>query len=1132
VPRFVPTVELSPGADLTALPQTWSWTDLTLLGGTSGGYVHDPSGISITRGRQDRNSATSPSTLALTLKNPNGIWVPDNPVGTYYGRLDINTPIRVLMRPNTNSASDAFGRTASSSWGSADVGGAYTLDGGTNADYSVGSGAGRHTHPSASVTHIAYLGSTSLVRVDLRVRIRVNALSTGWTQAAGVVCRYTGTSAHQRVVLQFATDQTISAQIVSRSGGVDSTTVTVATGLTHSTSSWYWLRVQTGLTSCRVKAWVDGTAEPATWTIDGSNGGVMSSTSAGSVGCVSRRETGNTNASATIDFDDFSMVDGPLIRFTGYVDSWPTSWTDASERQSLARITASGHLRRLANGKVLRSATFRSLVNVAGLVAYWPLEDGSGSTVFASAVGGSPVVWSGTVSPAGDSDVVGTDPLPNVGTTGRIQFPVPPYPKSTTWSVQFMIKAPSIAASTAQVMSWSTPGGTIARWQLTVAAGSPDTMRLEGFNAAGAATFVDSSVLMSDSYSGAELFNDRQLFIVATGTQNGSNIDLTWTAWYAPDNGASPNVIGSAPSVAGTIANVTLLSHDSNSGWTVEHTLGHVAVSTTAADSSVGYSAVAGHTGETTAARLLRLGGEENVATVFGEILGTVSGTTSQTMGPQPSATLLDQLRETEATEAGILFDGIQGQVTILPRSLRRNHAVNLTLDHNLKQLKEGFESVWDDQLLRNNIQVTNATGAVATALDKSGQTTRGVYGDSARINAASDTDATQHAAWRLHLGKTPERRYPALTFELHSPNCTSLTDTWLACDIGYRVNVSNLPNMYSNVADLLIEGYTETFNQSTWTVTLNCSSAAPWDTFTVESSTVNRGRIDTGGSSLLAAYDSSSTALLVATTVADGAQWSTTAEPYDWMVAGERMTVTTMNTNAAAFVAAGTASHGNNASVTPALPAGVQKGDLLLVFTAIRNTSATITTPTGYTALLSDTNVALFGKIHTGTESTPTVAFSGGSAGDSTSAQMAAFRYVQNVAALTASSSNASAANIAVPAALPPRHRAVALWLGWKQSNWTSVATFSGTEIGEPSTALGSTQGLVWDYSIQSLATEVAAGSFAVTGGVNAVSKGYVVWLPGDVQSCTVTRAVNGVSKSQTAGTAVALYKPGVITL
>lgn len=1124
--RFHPTVELAPGADLTAVPSTYSWTDLT-----QGRYVHNPDAITIRRGRSDRNATTSPSTCGLTLLNPSGIWVPDNPLSTYYGLLDINTPLRILMRPNTNTASDAFGRTLSSQWGSADAGGAWTNNGGAASDYSTATATGgRHLHTAANSSHQSTLASVSLIRVDVYARVTVNAISTGGSQRAGIICRYTDASNSRRADLVFDTAAGITAQLTSRDASIETTLASVATGLTHSTPTSYWIRMQTGLTSVRVKVWTGALGDqPADWLINGSNGGAFFSPVAGRVGLFSRRETGNTNANATVDFDDFSMADGPLIRFAGYVDSWPTSWTDASERQSLAPITASGHLRRLANGRSLKSAIFRALSGDDNLVGYWPMEGGTSSTQFSSAIGGPPVPFAG-ISAGSDSDVAGSDPLPTVSTTGRVVFGVPPYPPSMKWSLRFVLKVPSSTTSSAQVLSWSTPGGTFARWQLTLFGGAPDTMRLEGYNSAGAATFIDASLNMVDTVSGAELTNDRQLYIEVDGAQNGANIDLNWSTWYLPDAGGAVTSISRAPSVAGTIANVTRISHDANSGFDVEHTLGHIAVGSDVIGGSVD-AAVTGFAGETTFARLARLCTEEHVSAIFGEILGTIAGDTNQTMGPQPSAALLEHLREVEATEAGVLFDGIQGQVTVLPRSLRRNHAVNLTLDHDSSHIKEGHSSTWDDQLVRNDIQVTNSSGTVATAVDKTGQAVRGVYTDPVRINAGSDTDATQHAAWRLHLGKTPERRYPAVTFELHNPALATLTDAWLACDIGSRININNLPNMYTNVADLLIEGYTETFNSDFWTVTLNCTPAAPWDTFTVEAS-ANRGRLDTSGSTLLAGYDSSSTALLVATTVADGAQWSTTAEPYDWQVAGERMTVTTMNTNAAAFVAAGAASHADNATLTPALPAGVQKGDLLLVFCAIRNTSATITTPTGYTVLLSDTNVALFGKIHTGTESAPSVAFSGGSAGDTTSAQMAAFRYTQCRTAYSNSSSNVAAANIAVPAALPPQHRCAVLWLGWKQDDWTSVATFSGTEIGEPSTTTGSDQGLVWDYAIQSIATEVAGGSFSVTGGTNQISKGYVVFLPGDVQSCTVTRAVNGVAKAQAAGAAVSLWKPGVVTL
>ena len=47
-----------------------------------------------------------------------------------------------------------------------------------------------------------------------------------------------------------------------------------------------------------------------------------------------------------------------------------------------------------------------------------------------------------------------------------------------------------------------------------------------------------------------------------------------------------------------------------------------------------------------------------------------------------------------------------------------------------------------------------------------------------------------------------------------------------------------------------------------------------------------------------------------------------------------------------------------------------------LLVFAAIRNTAALVSTPAGYTYIQSLGNATLFAKIHTGSEVAPTVAF------------------------------------------------------------------------------------------------------------------------------------------------------------
>jgi hypothetical protein len=991
---------------------------------------------------------------------------------------------------------------------------------------------GRHLHTSANSSHQSTLASVSLTRVDVTVRVKVNQLSTGASQRAGIICRYTAASDSKRADLVFDTAGGITAALVSRAGGIESTIVSESTGLTHSTSTYYNIRLQTGITSVRMKVWADGTDQPATWILDGADAAVFASPVAGRVGLFSRREVSNTNANATFDFESFSMVDGPYVRFTGFVESWPTSWADASERQSFARINASGNLRRFANSKALRSAYFLNFTNWPDtVVGYWPMEDGSTATQFSSGIGGRPFPFSG-MTPAADSDVLGSDPLPVITGTGRWSFAVPDYPRTSSYSIRFLAKFPQSPASNAQIVSWTTPTGSLVSWQIAVIPGSPDQFRLEGYNAAGTATYVGTSNNFTDSTSGAELTDGRELYFSIDAVQVGTEIDFDIDVRFQPDNAPYTTTTASivAHVTSQTIGNVATVHHDAPAGFTAGgHTMGHLAVGKEPFGPQT--TAVIGYAGDSTSLRLLRFGLGAGVSTIFGDINGTVQGDTIQTMGPQESSSALDQLREIEATENGVLFDGLQGQVTILPRSLRYNRSVSFTLDHDAGQLKEGFQVDRDTQLVRNDVEVRNATGAVATASDPASIAKYGSQTLSVTINAQNDTDATQQAAWRKNLGKNPDRRYSSITLDMHKPANASLFETWLGCDIGYRFQITNLPQTY-DVVDLLIDGYTETFNQSFFTVTVNASSAQPYDVWQVEAGVDNRGKVGSSGSSLLMPYDSTTTSLLVATTVADAAQWSTTGEPYDWIVSGERMRVTAMNTNVGAFVNVGTANHANNASVTPGMPAGIGKGDLLLVFCAIRNTAATITTPSGYTALISDGNVALFGKLHTGTESAPTIAFSGGAAGDDTSAQMAAFRYCQLMPVFTASVSNSSAQNIAVPAYLPPRHKVMALWLGWKQDDWTSVAVLHGQEVGEPAATAGNDQGLVWNYSYQAVASERDTSPFVVTGGASAISKGYVVAFATDVQSCTVTRSINGVAKSQTAGTAVALWRPGRVAL
>lgn len=204
------------------------------------------------------------------------------------------------------------------------------------------------------------------------------------------------------------------------------------------------------------------------------------------------------------------------------------------------------------------------------------------------------------------------------------------------------------------------------------------------------------------------------------------------------------------------------------------------------------------------------------------------------------------------------------------------------------------------------------------------------------------------------------------------------------------------------------------------------------------------------------------------------------------------------VETGAVAFVAAGAAATGNNASVTPALPAGLLTGDLLVCLASIRNSGVgTVTAPAGWTVMRQLGNVSLLGRRFTDGDVAPVINFAGGVAGADTLAQVAAWRRADLVPVTGLDLLNPSAQDIPYPALTVPADGMAILYAAWKQATWTSVATLAGaTEIGEPTSVLGSGASMVWDYAIQTTKANISSGSFVVTGGVAAISRGAAVAL------------------------------------
>lgn len=201
---------------------------------------------------------------------------------------------------------------------------------------------------------------------------------------------------------------------------------------------------------------------------------------------------------------------------------------------------------------------------------------------------------------------------------------------------------------------------------------------------------------------------------------------------------------------------------------------------------------------------------------------------------------------------------------------------------------------------------------------------------------------------------------------------------------------------------------------------------------------------------------------------------------------------VSAVDTAGPSFISVGAAAHADNASVTPGLPAGGSTtGDLLVMFACSREFASTPVAPFGWTALFPLANVQIYGKIRGSSESAPTVTLTGGTAGCTNSAQIAAFRNVSINLRTMNQQFNSTAQNIAFPYIQTSGINTLGITFGWKQDDWTGVAPLSGwTETMDTSSTLGNDQGITMNHQIP-FVSPLLAGEFVVTGGATAFSRG-----------------------------------------
>ncbi|MEU8636794.1 hypothetical protein AB0C38_31875 [Amycolatopsis sp. NPDC048633] len=188
-----------------------------------------------------------------------------------------------------------------------------------------------------------------------------------------------------------------------------------------------------------------------------------------------------------------------------------------------------------------------------------------------------------------------------------------------------------------------------------------------------------------------------------------------------------------------------------------------------------------------------------------------------------------------------------------------------------------------------------------------------------------------------------------------------------------------------------------------------------------------------------------------------------------------------------------GTFTTGNNATLNPPLPTSVPNGAMMLLFVTHTNTAATITNPTGWTLLAGGAgHMAVFYRVMAGGVTAPSVAFAGGAAGDSCSAQIRAWTNA-DVPVHAGLLTNASAQNVAYPGATLAQDGIAWVMQEWKKSASTTAGTpasFGDQQGGSNTAGANNESHYTWRTDATVNVRTVTAGSSVWTGGSAAVSK------------------------------------------
>lgn len=881
--------------------------------------------LQISRGRSDYESDIPPSEASFVLKNTDGKYSPKNPLSPLYGKIGRNQPTRVRV-----GKPDRYWRfVGDGALTTADTAGEFSPQA-TNLrlEFEIKPNTWRPTQPrlilAKGTNDPAWSGVSWFVRLAPTGEIEF----LWYRHGANTIATFVGPSVAKESMskafaLEWSADgfpshpDTVGYPAVGFWVADSFDDLNVSSDPHHT----YWFDFLGGSD-------LDSTPAPFGIGADG-NGTEISGWAERYEGTIARvrvstpsTQTVLTDAtpsepSGVVDTEgrQWSTVgDVPAedrsVRFTGEVNAWPARWGQPDGADAHVPVTAYSIRKRLGRTVEPLKSPFRRMSLNAGpasrTLAYWPLEDGEGSLHFASEVGDYPMVFGNIpgyhvrdIDLAANNDFAASDALPEfhiTAATGRIAKSEPTGEYRLFCLTKFPDNGvPKNSDGSTGIVDFLTlhMTGTISEW--TVQVDSEGSLRFKRVRASDGAVGYTIWVVPPSTWESADHqgYNGRTLVVGMWLRQNGADVDYQVNAWWNGDESISAGdfvrtntdlgyptdvTIGADGDLSGTaVGHLTLWNQDTNERSTLWGSIPH---------------ALRGNSPETATERVTRILQEENLP-VYVE----PSPVESEPVGVQQTGSPFDILEEAAAADMSIFADRRElRSLYYRPRGSLYNQDP-VILDYEQGHVIAPFDPTDDDSYISNDVTVKREGGSSFRAVETTGPLSVndspegiGRYDESVTLNLAYDTQLQHQAGWRLHMGTVDEVYYPTLTVSLH--DSPELAGKLLPVDVGDRIQVHNLPKWVPpNMADLIVQGYTENSDGINWTITFNCTPASIWSVGVADDAVY--GRADTAGSEVLYAVDETAQTLPVLTTV--GPRWIEEDEgsfPFDVSLGGEVVTV------------------------------------------------------------------------------------------------------------------------------------------------------------------------------------------------------------------------------------------------